>query len=83
MAAVHVFAVCEIWEREGPTGDFAEVLEGEVRDAGGNVLFAGSAADCVSEAAKYRLRVQCWPTKVGPNLPEGSGGEHCFNLFIR
>lgn len=83
MNAIHVTAICEIWTTEGPTGDFAEVLEGEVRDAGGNVLFSGAAVECVKEAAKYRIQVKCWPIKVSANLPEGSSGEHCFGLFIR
>ncbi len=46
----------EVWAGmpdPGPTGDYAEVTAGEVRDEGGNVLFSGTADDCVRE--KRRL----------------------------
>ena len=84
MTAIFVNSICELWTLEGPTGYFAEVLEGEIRDAGNNVHFSGSAEQCEKEFATYRsgVSVACWPTKVGPRLPEGSSGAHCWNLFM-
>jgi hypothetical protein len=51
----------------GPSGEFVEVLAGELRDSGGNVLFEGSADDCVREKGKYtqgfRAGLRLCPTK--------------------
>lgn len=47
----------EIVAADGPTGDFAHVFAGEVRDAGGNVLFSGAPNDCVAFRAAWRAGV--------------------------
>ena len=53
--------LAEIWTAEGPTGDFAWVLTGEVQDAGGNVLFSGAAEYCRAAAEQYRIPVKLVP----------------------
>lgn len=61
---IHVRHASEICDHDGPTGEFAEVLAGEVCDWGGNVLFAGTPDDCVREQAKYRIPTGLVPTKT-------------------
>lgn len=60
-AATYLDHAVEIHSSTGPTGEFARVLRGEVRDAGGNVLFAGTADECHA----YSLTL-CTPTRLVP-----------------
>jgi hypothetical protein len=67
-AATYTDHATEIYSASGPTGRFARVLTGELRDAGGNVLFAGSAAACVQARRKWRS-----PTVLVPVTTECVG----------
>ncbi|TXH51885.1 MAG: hypothetical protein E6Q97_17555 [Desulfurellales bacterium] len=58
------FHVTEICDRHGPTSRFVTVLEGQVIDAGGNVLFEGFADECVEAQQRFRIPTQLNPTKV-------------------
>jgi hypothetical protein len=54
---VHVPHAADIWatgDCPGPTGQWAEVLFGEVRDHGGNVLFSGTPDECVAVCKSWR-----------------------------
>lgn len=64
--AIHLTHACEIWsdDARGPTGKHAEVLAGEVRDFGGNTLFAGTADECVE--TKWRVSTVLTPTDWRP-----------------
>ena len=62
--AVHVRHAAEVYGKEGPTGRFVEVLEGEVHDYGGNVLFAGGADECAERASRLVPPVRLVPTKT-------------------
>lgn len=58
--------LAEIWVGgpvPGPTGRFARVLEGEIQDHGGNVLFSGEADACSLRARHYRILVLLVPTR--------------------
>ena len=68
MVAFHLKHATEICSKEGSTGRFAEVLTGEVQDYGGNVLFAGSADECV--AKNWRI-----PTRLVPKQTQSVTGE--------
>lgn len=54
MSAVHYDHAAEIWTNNAPTGRFARVLKGQVRDYGGNVIFSGTADECAAYAEKNR-----------------------------
>lgn len=51
----------ELYSLTGPTGRHVRVLRGEVHDAGGNVLFAGSADDCQRQV--WRVYTRLVPTQ--------------------
>lgn len=72
----------EIWSADpanaGPTGRFAEVLRGEVRDRGGNVLFAGTADACVAQG--YRIPYRLVPTEWREVAGEVADVEHRWQL---
>lgn len=62
---IHLTHAAELWtdgDNPGPTGRYVEVLAGEVRDYGGNLLFAGSADECVT-AATGTTPTRLVPTK--------------------
>lgn len=63
MTAIHLAHAAEIFTAAGPTGNVAEVLRGEVRDYGGNVLFAGTADECVANRATWRIPTRLVPTE--------------------
>lgn len=66
MTTKHPVAVkhaAEMWTAEGAIGNHVEVLAGEVRDYGGNMLFAGSADDCVYQAGLWELPTRLVPTE--------------------
>lgn len=56
----------EIYDTFGPTGEYVEVLRGEVRDMGGNVLFSGTAHECAREQRDWRIPTQLVPTETRP-----------------
>ena len=63
---VHLPHAADIWvngDVPAPTGQWAEVLEGEVRDYGGDVLFSGTADECVADRAKWRMPTRLVPTR--------------------
>jgi len=78
--AIHLTHACEIWSEgndwqfSGPTGKYAEVLAGEVRDFGGNTLFAGTADECV--ATKWRVSTVLTPTDWRPVAGTVAGCDH-------
>ncbi len=76
----------EIWFADpasaGPTGDHAEVIRGEVRDAGGNVLYAGPAGQCTIRAAKYIQPTTLVPTGWRRVEGEVSGATHTWQPVI-
>ena len=78
----HVPHAAETCETDGPTGDWVEVVAGEIRDAGGNVLFAGTADECVTHQAGYvsGIYTERWPTKTVP-LPGGTVECDCDHLW--
>lgn len=82
----HLAHAAEIYSADpsgpGPTGEFAEVIRGEVRDHGGNVLFAGSADECVRQAAAWRIPVRLVPTEWRRVELEVSGADHHWQLVI-
>jgi hypothetical protein len=82
MNATHQTHAAEIYHLDGPTGDFAEVLRGDVRDHGGNVLFSGSADECVAEAASYRIPVRLVPTEWRRVAGEVVGADYHWQLVI-
>jgi hypothetical protein len=76
----------EIWsaapQDAGPTGRFAEVLRGQVQDAGGNVLFEGNADDCVAERAAFRGPAKLVPTDWREVNGDVVGADHSWQLVI-
>jgi hypothetical protein len=78
MTAIHLDHAAEIWSggnSPGPTGKFAHVLRGEVRDYGGNVLFAGTADQCVRQR-KRGLPVRLVPTEWEKVDGDVAGADH-------
>jgi hypothetical protein len=82
MSSFHLTHAAEIYAHDGPTGDFAEVIAGQVQDNGGNVLFAGSADACVRERAGYRIPTRLVPTEWRRVAGEVSGADHQWQLVI-
>lgn len=62
MSEIYLDHAAELWTNQGPTGDYVQVLEGELRDAGGNVLFAGEADECARRQYEFRRATKV-PTK--------------------
>lgn len=58
--------VSEIYSTFGPTGEYVEVLRGEVQDMGGNTLFAGTAYECAREQRDWRIPTRLVPTETRP-----------------
>lgn len=82
MTAVYLNHAAEIWSADptaaGPTGRFAEVLRGEVQDHGGNVLFAGTADECVAQ--RYQIPTRLVPTEWREVAGEVAGADHHWQL---
>lgn len=78
--AIYLTHACEIWVDGGdwrfskPTGRYVEVLAGEVRDFGGNTLFAGTADECA--ATKWRVSAVLVPTDWRPVAGTVAGCKH-------
>ena len=69
--AIYLDNAAEIYTQEGPTGEFAEVTHGRVEDAGGNLLFSGTANQCVRQlrnryGGERVLVPTAWKRVVGP-----------------
>lgn len=58
---LHVPFACEVISEDGPTGDLVEVLEVQVCDAGGNVLWQGPP----KEQPDFRMHVTTVAIKTG------------------
>lgn len=80
--ATYLKHAAEIWTNGGPTGDFAEVLEGQLQDAGGNVLFSGSADACVAEKPSYRIPTKLVPTKWIKVVGDVADADHSWQLVV-
>lgn len=82
--ATHLRHATEIWsgrpQDAGPTGRFAEVLRGQIQDAGGNVLFEGSADACAVERDSYRVPTKLVPTEWRECIGEVVGADHSWQL---
>ncbi len=70
--AAEIYGPATSLDNAGPTGEWAEVTAGEVRDYGGNVLFSGTADECVRERAEWRI-----PTRLVPTAWEKFAGDVC------
>jgi hypothetical protein len=68
MTAIHVPHAAEKMSNEGPTGQFVEVIDGRVEDAGGNVHYSGSADACLDYLNSLRQpsAMRLVPTKIRP-----------------
>ena len=82
MRAVFLDHCAEVWSLGGPTGRFARVLSGEVRDAGGNVLFAGSADDCVAFGRRSVPHLRLVPVTWEPVPEEVAGATHNWQCVV-
>lgn len=82
--AVHLTHAAEIWSTDpgaaGPTGDFAMVVRGEVRDHGGNVLFAGTATECAFAQKRLRVPSRLCPTEWREVGCEVTGADYLWQL---
>jgi hypothetical protein len=78
--AIGLTHAAELWTKEGPTGDHVEVIRGEVQDHGGNVLFAGTADECVAQ--KYRVPTRLVPTEWRKVDGEVGHAEYTWELVI-
>lgn len=80
MTTIYLTHAAEIYALDGPTGEHAEVVRGEVRDHGGNVLFAGTADECVEQ--KFRIPTRLVPTEWNRVEGEVAGADHLWQLVI-
>lgn len=80
--AIYLTHACEIWSDDtlGPTGKYAEVLAGEVRDFGGNTLFAGTADECA--ATSWRVSAVMVPTDWRPVAGTVAGCKHQWGMVF-
>ena len=81
MTAIHLTHAAELHAVDGPTGRHVEVIRGELHDAGGNVLFAGTADECVEKVESFRLVTSLVPTEW-QKVPEGTqvaGATHLWD----
>jgi hypothetical protein len=65
---LHTLYGVEIMGREGPTGEFREVLEMRLEDYGGNVLQEGKAGSWAFDHCKWRIPVRRVATKLGVEI---------------
>lgn len=78
---LHLKHAADIWSTTGPTGRFAEVFCGRVEDHGGNVLFEGTADQCVAQ--KWRIPVRLVPTDwVEIFSQEVTGADHFWQFVV-
>ncbi len=86
MTALHVANAAEVFGNEGPTGRFVEVIEGEIHDAGGNVLYSGTAGECREKLSSFvdgvRKSLSLVPTKVVHHKKEIGGSDCLWDCFL-
>jgi len=73
----------ELWvlgPHPGPTGEYVAVTRGEVRDNGGNVLFAGAASRCVGFRRRCRVPTRLVPTQWVRSGPSVIRADHTWQL---
>lgn len=80
MTATRLTHAAEIYTPYGPTGRHAEVIRGEVQDHGGNVIFAGTADECV--ARTYRVPVRLVPTEWRKADGDVCGADHAWECVV-
>jgi hypothetical protein len=66
-------SVSEVYREDGPTGQFVAVVSGVLVDAGGNILYEGSAEACERRRARYRIPTRLQPTRIGGVVEPTSG----------
>lgn len=77
---LHVEHAAEVCDRNGPTGRFVIVTRGEIQDHGGNVLFRGTAAECVRARIGWRVPTVLVPTETRePADGEVSGADNTWS----
>lgn len=76
----HLTHAAELCSTAGPTGRFVEVLAGEVRDHGGNVLFSGTADECVAQ--QFLFPVRFVPTEWRDVPGEVAGADHTWQWIV-
>lgn len=62
MTTYSVKHAAELCGLDGPTGELVEVVLGTVEDEGGNVLFRGTADDCVEFSQRWRGSTRLIPS---------------------
>lgn len=82
MNAIHLAHAAELYTTSGPTGRYVEVIRGEVRDYGGNVLFAGSADDCVRDSGEWKLPTRLVPTEWREVAGDVVGADNHWQLVM-
>lgn len=75
IASIWLTHAAEVCDATGPTGRLVSVVAGEVRDYGGNVLFAGPADKCVRKRAGYRIPTRLVPTETRPVAGDVAGAD--------
>ena len=80
--ATYLKNAAEIYTTAGPTGDFAEVVRGEVTDYGGNVLFSGTAGECIQYAHGLRVPYRLVPTEWRRVAGEVAGATNTWGCVI-
>jgi hypothetical protein len=73
---IYVRHCAEVIGLQGPTGELVEVLEGKIQDYGGNVLFSGTADECVKQEHRYRIPIRRIPTVVRHHLDTIAEADH-------
>lgn len=79
MTTFHLTHAAELCNLTGPTGEFVEVVRGEVRDHGGSVLFAGTADECVAERRGWRVPTRLVPTEWRRVSGEVGGADYTWS----
>lgn len=75
MTSIWLTHAAEVCDADGPTGRYVEVVAGEVRDYGGNVLYAGTADACVRKRTRYRTPTRLVPTETRPVAGHVAGAD--------
>ena len=78
MTTTYLTHAAELYATDGPTGEHVEVLRGQVEDYGGNVLFAGTADECV--AKKFRVPTRRVPTEWRKVAGDVAGADYTWQL---
>ncbi len=62
--SIYVQHAAEFVDKLGPTGEFVEVIEGAVVDAGGNVLYRGNPSACYLRRQKNLTQNRLVPIRT-------------------